>query len=202
MKAALALVLALPFGAAHAGLIGVDYEGTVTEVGEGPISGGGRTFDYAVGDRIAGRLFVDPSLARPSATGLPGEYSSSDTGFVTGIFADTGVPQEEFDPESGDAVGLGHNVFIEGIAGPVDHFLVQDGFIRVNTRVNFSIEALVHEEFLHGTDLNPSFELTSADVNEPNEFLSGAIADVSAGFNTIRFALSRLTVKPGQCFSH
>jgi hypothetical protein len=193
MKATLLLVL-LPVAGAQADLIGVQYEGTVTEVGDGVISGGGRTFTYAVGDPIAGLLMIDPSLRRiASSTPTYTSYDSRYTGFVTGIFPVFGLPQEEFDPESGDGVFVAHN-------SGIDDFSVQDVFIQANEVIYFWIGARA-PGILNDNDIHQSFELTAADVGEDG-YLYGFINDVNQGWNTIKFTLSRLTVKPGRCFAH
>ena len=190
MKATLLLGLLLPVAAAQADLIGLQYEGTIASVGEGVLYGGGRTFDYAVGDRIAGLLFIDPSLARAGSTPTT-TYDSSYTGFVSGIFPVFGLPQKEFDPESGDSVYVAHN-------STFDAFSVEDGFIQANTNIRFEIYAQAHG-FLDNDELNQSFELTSADIGEGG-YLYGSINEVNEVWNRIGFAISRLTVKPGRCF--
>jgi hypothetical protein len=201
MRAALLLVLFLPLATAYADRIGVQYEGTVTEVGEGPVYGGGLTFDYAVGDRIAGLLFIDPSLATqryPTSSGA--YYRSNSQSFVSGIFRDFGPPQEELDPTSADEFGIGHNSIIEGIRGPVDDFYVQDGTVSGrNSEVDFWIGAR-SRGFLKDAGTHPSFELTPADVSEGG-YLFGTIIDVNQGWNAIKFAVSHLAVKPGRCFA-
>src|SRR6185436_9116896 len=136
---------------------------------------------YVVGDRIKGRLFVDRRLAQPRSDSSPNRvtYISFDPAFVG-----------DFWPSSGDGfdrVDVSDEQSIPGIERPID-----------GSRV-FTLSARLYD-FLDGTGLDQSFELTSADVDEPNEDLSGGFRYGNLGpFAFVSFVLDRLTVKPGHC---
>jgi len=193
----LPLLLVLPFTAAGveraragADLVAVEYEGTITEVFEAPPQ-------YVVGDRIKGRLFVDRRLAQPRSDSSPNRvtYISFDPAFVG-----------DFWPSSGDGfdrVDVSDEQSIPGIERPIDGFSVEDWSVSEGGSLDgarvFTLSARLYD-FLDGTGLDQSFELTSADVDEPNEDLSGGFRYGNLGpFAFVSFVLDRLTVKPGHC---
>jgi len=195
----LPLLLALPFTAvgvertgSGADLVAVEYEGTITEVFEAPAQ-------YVVGDRIKGRLLVDRRLAQLRSDSSPNQatYTSSSPDFVTGFWRRGG--------DGFDRVSLGKNLSVVGADKPFDSFSVEDWLVIPNASLDsasvFGVSARLHD-FLDGTSLDQSFELTSADVDEPNEDLSGGFRFSSIGpFAFVSFVLDKLTVKPGRCLA-
>jgi hypothetical protein len=195
----LPVLLALPFTAAGvervsggADLVVVDYEGTISEVFEAPPQ-------YVVGDRIKGRLLIDRQLAQLRSDSSPNQaaYTSGSPDFVTGFWRRGG--------DGFDEVSLGKDVSVEGADKPFDYFSVEDWIVIPNASLDsasvFTVSARLHD-FLGGTSLDQSFELTSADVDEPNEDLRGGFRFSSIGpFAFVSFVLDKLTVKPGHCLA-
>ena len=193
----LPLFLALPFTAAGvervsggADLVVVDYEGTISEVFEAPPQ-------YVVGDRIKGRLSIDRQLAQRRSDSSPNQaaYTSFNPAFVSGFWPSSG--------DGFDRVGLSDEQSIPGIERPIDGFSVEDWSVSEGGSLDgarvFSLGARLYD-FLDGTSLDQSFELTSADVDEPNETLSGGFRFSNLGpFAFVSFVLDKLTVKPGRC---
>jgi hypothetical protein len=191
MKTALAVLFVWPVLGLRAEPIVVEYEGTISEVIDTP--------GYAVGDRISGRLSIDPALAFPDSDPRPeaADYRSNSPAFVSGFMPSFGLGFDE--------VGIGKNVVgIQGIDGPIDFFSVTDWFVSESGSQDagrmFSLEARARG-FLDDTRLDQSFELTTADIDESVEDLSGSFDFNILGESLVRFVVSRLTVKPGRCFA-
>jgi hypothetical protein len=194
----LPLLLALPVTAAAtervgagADLVVVEYEGTITEVFEAPAQ-------YVAGDRIKGRLLIDRQLAQLRLDS-PGSatYVSDDPEFVTGFWRRGG--------DGFDRVFVGDQLSIQGIDKPIDVFSAEDWLVSQNASLDsasvFGLDVWLYD-FLEGTSLDQSFELTSADVDEPHEHLNGGFRFSNIGpFAFVSFVLDRLTVKPGRCFA-
>jgi hypothetical protein len=174
----------------------IDYEGTVFEVSDGVAD----YADYAVGDGIAGRLVVDLSAGvdSRSAPNRRSYLSSSDpSGFVRGFWIPGG--------DGEDGVFIANDLLREGDDRPVDIFSVSDEYIVTggsgDGAMVFSLNATLYD-FLDSVDIDQSFEVTAADFDQPQEDLSGFIRFSSIGpFPLVKFALERLTVKPGRCFA-
>jgi hypothetical protein len=195
----LPLLLALPFTAAGVervsggpDLVVVDYEGTISEVFEAPPQ-------YVVGDRIKGRLLIDRQLAQRRSDSNPNQaaYTSFDPTFVSGFWPSRG--------DGFDRVDLSDEQSIQGIERPIDGFSVEDWSVSEGGSLDgarvFSLNARLYD-FLDGTSLDQSFELTSADVDEPNETLTGGFRYSNLGpFAFVSFVLDTLTVKPGRCLA-
>jgi len=195
----LPLLLVLPLTAAGvervgrgADLVVVDYEGTISDVFEAPPQ-------YVVGDRIKGRLFIDRQLGQSRSDGGPNQvaYASFNPAFVSGFWPSSG--------DGFDGVDLSDEQSIPGIERPIDGFSVEDWSVPQGGSLDgarvFSLNARLYD-FLEGTGLDQSFELTSADVDEPNETLSGGFRYSNLGpFAFVSFVLDKLTVKPGRCLA-
>ena len=174
----------------------VDYEGTVFEVSDGVAD----YADYAVGDGIAGRLIVDLSSGVDSRSGPNRRsYGSSidPSGFVRGFWIPGG--------DGEDGVFIANDLLREGDDGPVDIFSVSDEYIVTNGSGDgamvFSLNATLYD-FLDNVDIDQSFEVTSADADQPHEDFSGSIRFSSIGpIPLVKFALDRLSIKPGRCFA-
>lgn len=183
------LLFALPFTTAYAVPLIVDYEGTISEVSDAPP-------EYVVGNRIAGRLLIDPSvpwyISDPSPNGA--SYFSDDPSFVSGFWPSSG--------DGFDRVFVGDEIVRDGGNGPIDVFGVADWLVGTNASQDggrqFSISAYVHG-FLTSTTLDQSFELTSADIDESDEGLIGGINFRIDLPSFVRFGIERLSVRPGRC---
>ena len=194
MKGILLVLFALPFSAVRAEPIIAEFEGTIDSVFNDP--------EYAVGDRITGRLFIDTQLAGPDRspplnTGRWGDngtevWQNFVTGFATGFAG------------SDDPTGLGtdeasitNNALLNGRHTDLDVYHVSHDVYYA--RASFlTVAARIHG-MLDDADLRQSFEVTSADVDKEDESLIGQI---SRGFESgASFVISRLTVRPGHCFA-
>jgi hypothetical protein len=203
----LPVLLGLPIMAAHAdGFVAdplppdypipanslvIDYKGTIFDVSEAP--------EYAVGDSIAGRLLVDLSIPFDYDPGSSNSrtYSSSNPDFVKGFWIGGG--------DGFDELFIGNELARTGDDKLVDIFGVEDLWVSRNGSLDgarrFNLNATLYD-FLDGVGLDQSFEVTSADVDEPHEGLSGRIMFSSLGpFPFVDFVLDRLSVKPGRCFA-
>jgi len=189
----LPLLLTLPFAAYAVPIPGtailVEYEGRVTEVSEAP--------NYAVGDSISGRLFIDQGLGSFGTIG-PNEatYGSDNTEFVTGFWPIFG--------DGFDRVFIGNEVSRPSSTRPIDVFTVEDWFVLTNASLDsaqvFTVNAQVHGLTGSNKLTQQSFEVTSADVDEPGEGLSGGFRFSSIGpFAFVSFIIDRLNVKPNVC---
>jgi hypothetical protein len=192
----LPLFLTLPV-AAHAvpipgtGIL-VEYEGTITEVRDRP--------EYTVGDPISGRLFIDLRVRhfRQINGGTIGTiYESGDPAFVSGFWPSTG--------DGFDSVSLFNEVSLPGGSGAFDRFGIEDLLVGhlapLDNAMTFSLNANLRE-FLTSEELDElSFELTSADVDEPGESMSGGIRWSNFGPAAfVHFVVDRLkATKPGRC---
>jgi len=186
---ALPLVLSLPFAADAVPLV-IDYEGTISEVSDAPS-------EYIVGDRIAGRLLIDPSVSWyiPEPAPDRANYYSDDPDFVRGFWRPGG--------DGFDRVSIANEIMRTGADRPVDIFSVQDIYVTQggsgDGAQRFNLNATLHD-FLDHVSLDQSFEVTAADFDHPHENLSGRIAWSSLGpFPFVDFLIDRLTVKPGRC---
>jgi hypothetical protein len=169
----------------------IDYEGTIFEVSEAP--------EYAVGESLAGRLIVDLSVRHDfySGSGNSRTYTSSDPAFVRGFWIGGG--------DGFDEVFVGDEIARTADERPVDLFSVEDLWVSRNGSLDgarrFNLNATLYD-FIDGVSLDQHFEVTSADVDEPNERLRGRIMFSSLGpFPFVDFILDRLSVKPGRCFA-
>jgi hypothetical protein len=102
-------------------------------------------------------------------------------------------------------VFIGNEVTRAGSTRPVDIFGVEDWLVveggSQDGGKQFSISATLHG-FLHNNKLlEQSFEVTSADVDEPDESLLGGINFRLDLPSFVHFAIDRLSVKPGRCFA-
>jgi hypothetical protein len=185
------VLLAVPFGAAAGSedLISVEYAGTITEVLDAPTQ-------YHVGERISGRLSIDPRMSWPR-TETPGQttYVATDPAFVSGFWNSSG--------DAFDRVFVGNEVLRTGTHKPVDIFSVEDVFVvqggSLDGARTFSVDAALFD-FLGSDSLDQSFELTSADVDEPEESLSGGFRFSNLGpFAFVNFVVDHLKVTPGRC---
>ena len=187
------LLLPLPF-AAHAvpipgTVILVEYEGTVTEVRDRP--------EYTVGDRIAGRLFIDRRSGFFGRVG-PDEstYESASPAFVSGFWPSTG--------DGFDSVSLFNEVSLPGGSGPFDRFSIEDLLVGhlapLDHAQTFFLRADLRE-FLPSVKLDQmSFERSAADVDEPGESMRGGIRWSDFGpFAFVSFVVDHLKVKPNIC---
>jgi hypothetical protein len=200
----LPVLLTLPFTAYADGLIDplpadepipenslvIDYEGTIFEVSDAPP-------EYAVGDRIAGRLLVDLSVpvhSRSSPTSRT--YESISTDFVRGFWISGG--------DGEDSVSIANEQVRLGDDRPVDTFSVRDEYIVTNGSgdgaMTFSLHATLYD-FLDSLDIHQSFEVSSADADQPQESAFGLIRFSNMGAFFVKFALDRFSVKPGRCFA-
>jgi hypothetical protein len=153
-----------PFGAVRAEPIVAEFEGTITCVFRDP--------DYAVGDRITGRLFVYPELAGPDNAPSPNAGRWGDNGneywpnFVTG--SATGYPgsvdpiglETDYAAVTNDAVVNGRTTELDVYHVSNDVSWGRGSFLDVTARIH---------GMLDDADLRQSFEVTSADVNEEDE---------------------------------
>jgi hypothetical protein len=169
----------------------VDYEGTISDVRETPA-------EYTVGDRIAGRLLIDPRvpwyLPEPQPPTQAG-YFSDDPDFVRGFWQRGG--------DGFDRLFIANEVPRDGADRLIDVFSVDDVYVSGGGSGDgarrFTLTAILHD-MLDDVSLDQSFEVTSADVDQPQEFLSGRIAWSSIGpFSLVDFVIDRLTVRPGRC---
>ena len=194
-RPALLLPLVLFAAPAAAGgdddLISVEYAGTITEVLDAPAQ-------YHVGDRNSGRLLIDPQLSR-TRTETPGQttYVATDPAFVSGFWNSSG--------DAFDRVFVGNEVARAGTDKAVDIFSVEDWFVVQNGSLDgarvFNVGATLFD-FLDSDRLDQSFELTSADVDEPNESLSGGFRFSNLGpFAFVNFVVDHLKVTPGRLSS-
>jgi hypothetical protein len=187
------LLLTLPFTIHAVPIPGtailVEYEGRITQVSEAP--------DYAVGDAIAGRLFIDPGVGTFGTIGADeATYGSDNTQFVTGFWPTFG--------DGFDRVFIGNEVSRPGSTRPIDVFTVEDWFVATNGSLDgarvFTVNAQVHGMTGSNKLTQQSFEVTSADVDEPGESLSGGFRFSSLGpFAFVSFVIDRLNVKPNVC---
>jgi hypothetical protein len=184
------LVVGLPFtSAADTDPLVVEYEGTILEVSEAPP-------EFVVGNRISGRLLIDRLLADGTDLTLNhATYRSSNPAFVSGFWPSAG--------DGFDEVSIAKDVSRQGDSGLIDLFSAEDFFVVQNGSLDgarvFSIDAGVRG-FLDDVSLEQDFELTAADADEPEEFLSGRIRWSSLGpFPFVSFLIDRLKVKPGRC---
>jgi hypothetical protein len=186
------LLVSLPFTAHAVPIPGtailVEYEGKITTVNEAP--------EYRVGDSISGRLFIDPGAGVYSTVGLnEATYESDSIEFVTGFWPMFG--------DGFDRVFIGNEVSRAGSARPIDVFTVEDWLVSTNGSLDgaqvFTLNAQLHG-LLGSNKLNQSFEVTSADVDEPGEGLAGGFRFSSIGpFAFVSFLIDRLNVKPNVC---
>jgi hypothetical protein len=187
------LLLTLPFAAYAVPIPGtailVEYEGRVTDVRAAP--------DYAVGDPISGRLFIDQGLGSFGTIG-PNEatYGSDHTEFVTGFWPTFG--------DGFDRVFIGNEVSRPGSTRPIDVFIVEDWFVSRHATLDgaqvFAVNAQLHGLTGSNKLTQQSFEVTSADVDEPGESLSGDLRFSNIGpFGLVSFIIDRLNVKPNVC---
>jgi hypothetical protein len=168
----------------------VDYEGTIFEVSDAPP-------EYAVGDRIAGRLLVDLSVPVHSRSAPSSRtYESISTNFVRGFW----MPGRDGE----DSVTIANEQVRQGDDRAVDTFSVRDQFIITNGSgdgaMTFSLHATLCD-FLDSLDIHQSFEVSSADADEPQESAFGLIRFSNMGAFFAKFALDRFSVKPGRCFA-
>jgi hypothetical protein len=183
------LLLASPFSVYAVPLI-IDYEGTVAEVSDAPAG-------YVVGSRIAGRLLIDPLVPWyiPEPASNQASYHSDDPDFVRGFWMPGG--------DGFDRVFIGNEIVRMGTDRAVDIFAVQDVYVveggSGDGARTFSLNATLHD-FLDQVSLEQSFEVTSADADDPHENLSGRISWSNLGpFPFVDFIIDRLTVKPNVC---
>jgi hypothetical protein len=169
----------------------IDYEGTIFEVSDAP--------EYDVGDTLAGRLIVDLSVRHDyyPASGNGRTYTSGDPAFVRGFWIAGG--------DGFDEVFVGDEIARTPDERPVDLFSVEDLWVARNGSLDgarrFNLHATLYD-FIDGVSLDQHFEVSSADVDEPNELLRGRIMFSSLGpFPFVDFVLDRLSVKPGRCFA-
>jgi hypothetical protein len=167
----LTLILSSPIPTAYAGVVDhwgdpdaiplvVQYEGTIFEADMAPPG-------YAVGDRLSGRLLVDTRLPYFESSFVHvASYTSHISGFVSGFW-----PEHGHGP--GDAVTLAWQNTDLG-PRPIDLFgIVDEHFdndtddVRFGGRT-FSLSARLHG-MLSDVSLNQNFEVTQADVDEPDE---------------------------------
>ena len=184
--------LALPFTAAaqRVPIHAIGYEGTILEVSNAPA-------EYAVGDRIAGQLLIDRRVGWGGTLGLnEASYGSQSPAFVSGFWPSAG--------DGFDNVFIANDVLREGGEGPIDILSVSDWLVGTNASQDsgreFSISARLHG-FLGSPKLDRLnvHDITSADVDEPDESLSGRISFRIDIPSFVRFAIDRLTVRPGAC---
>lgn len=183
--------LAWPPIAAYAVPIVVEYEGQISETRDAPP-------EYVVGDRISGRLLIDPSadVYVLDATASRATYRSDlSPSFVSGFWPSTG--------DGFDEVFMGNEILRQGDTGPIDIFSVEDWLVTPNGPLDtarvFSLDALVRG-FLDDVSLEQRFELTSADIDDPNERLSGQFRWSNLGpFPFVSFIVDKLKVTPGRC---
>ena len=186
MKGMLLLLLALPFGAARAGLVFADFEGTVTSVVDEP--------GYAVGDPIWGRLVIDTVLAGPDTNPDPnrGDWGTNEPdvfpSFVSGwLSGGSGLHTDSVGTFNSDALDA--------------YSLADDASLGYGR--NMRLSAAIHG-MLDDAGIWQSFEVTAADVDEDDEFLRGSLVTEYIGDTEfargVQFLLSRLTVRPGRCF--
>lgn len=174
----------------------VEYEGRITEVSEDPAA----PAEYVVGNSISGRLFIDRSVPRRAIDFGVDEVSyrsDAHPSFVSGFWPSVG--------DGFDRVSMANDIERPGIQGLLDRFSVEDWLVGRNASLDsaqvFHVEATLHD-FLDNVSLDQSFELTSADVDEPHESLTGGFRDSNLGpFAFVRFAIDRLTVKPKHCLA-
>ncbi len=199
----LPVLLTLPFTAYADGLVDplpadepvpenslvIDYEGTIFEVSDAPP-------EYAVGDRIAGRLLVDLSVpvhSRSSPTSRI--YESISTDFVRGFWISGG--------DGEDSVFIANEQVRQGDDRPVDTFSVEDEFITTggsgDGAMTFGLHAVRYDDFLYNLDIHQSFESSSAAAHEPQEDAGGFIRFSNLGAFFAKFTLDRFSVKPGRC---
>jgi hypothetical protein len=196
----LLLLLALPF-TAYAGPIPadslvLDYEGTILAVSEESPPPDG----YAVGDSLAGRLLINRGvLYFSNVVGNGATYESADPEFVSGFWPALS------NLDGFDQVFIANELMRTGDTRPIDIFSVEDLFVTRNGSLDgaetLSIGAAVRG-FLDNVSLDQSFELTQADVDEPEESLGGMIRWSNLGpFPFVSFLIDKLSVKPGRCFA-
>ncbi len=188
MKALLVLPLLLPFSA-QANLIFVDYQGTVYETGGNS--------DYALGQKISGRVTIDVLLAGPDIDTRPnlGRYGSGweendpeVPDFVTSsLICRTGCP-------STDAVFVA-NGFATIDNPELDMYQLDDNVNRGAGLPRFIIDArargLVDDE-----GLVQSFERSKSDLGG-DESMFGIFINKANQF--VHFAIDHLSVRPGSC---
>jgi hypothetical protein len=165
----------------------VQYEGTVFETSGAPPG-------YAVGDRLTGRLLIDPRIEYfESGNANQATYRALSPYFVTGFW-----PIER---DGNDYVFMA-NELADGTA-PIDVFGVRDWSIPEETfpvgpPKTFSITATLRG-LLSNVSLEQSFEVSSADVDEADESLLGRINFGDALSSFLQFTVDRLSVRPGRC---
>jgi hypothetical protein len=168
----------------------VEYEGTISEVSEAPP-------EYVVGDRIAGRLYIDRRFGHFGTIGLDeASYGSNSPAFVRGFWPSTG--------DGFDNVFIANEISRPGAATPIDVFSVEDFFVVPNGSLDGAKVLNLNATLRDLTDSvkldYQSFEVTSAEVDEPDESLSGGIRFSSLGpFPFVKFVVDRLNVKPNHC---
>ena len=203
----LPLIFALPLTAAYAdGFVAeplpadypipanslvIEYQGTISAVSDAP--------EYGVGDRISGRLLVDLTVPWHASAGSGNSrtYGSGDPDFVRGFWIPGG--------DGFDRVSISDERVRAGDDKPVDIFSIEDLWVARNGSLDaarrFELNATLYD-FLDGVSLVQGFEVTSADVDEPNERLSGRVMFSSLGpFPFADFFLDRLKATPGRCFA-
>jgi len=170
----------------------IEYAGRVSAVSDAP--------EYSVGDRLAGRLLIDLSVPwsiNPDTPPNQRTYTSADPAFVRGFWIPGG--------DGFDTVFVGNDVARPGDDRPADIFGVRDLYVVQNGSLDgarrFNLTATLYD-LIDDARLEQSFEVTSADANEPNESLSGRIMFSSIGpFPSVDVDLDWLSVKPGSCFA-
>jgi hypothetical protein len=184
----------------------VRYEGIVTSVetfdDPGPLG------DYRVGDRVAGRMFVDQRRAPPdffpefpSYGGY--KYSLADpTGRGPSFLGNAGIPSRS--DESGDYAQ---------IADGDDIFILMNGEVVFSgaTFTEYFFELGVTSQgidFVRGDSLLQTFDLSSSDlatIRAQGHLAQGTIQQRSGTSaldligGTIKFALTRLESTTGRC---
>jgi hypothetical protein len=194
-RPALLLALTLPFTAHAIPIAGnrvvIEYEGTITQVQDRP--------EYTVGDRIAGRLFIDLGIEhfrQTNGSPIGTIYESGSPAFVSGFRRSLG--------DGFDTVALANDVSRPG-SGMFDHFGIEDLLVGhlapLDHARTFSLNAHLRG-FLTSEALEDlRFDLTTADIDEPNESMSGGIRWSNLGpFAFVHFAVDRLkATQPGRC---
>jgi len=124
-------------------------------------------------------------------------YRSGSPAFVSGFFPSVG--------DGFDRVFIGNEVVREGFTRPMDLFGVEDWLVvegaSQDSGRQFSLSATLHGFLRSNKLLEQNFEITSADVDEPDESLLGGINFRLDMPSFVHFAIDRLSVKPGRCFA-
>lgn len=185
----LALAVPLTTAAQTPSFRAVGYEGTILEVSDAPPG-------YAVGDRIAGQLLINQHHQSGGMIGpYEATYDARSPAFVSGFWPSSG--------EAFDRVFIASDVSSEGGEDLIDIVDISDWLVAPGASQEsgqqFSLSLKLHG-FIRSNKLERLFfDVTSAEVDEPDEELSGIINFRIGMPSFVRFAIDRLVVRPGSC---